>query len=108
MQHLELGPVHLLCQDTSGGAGFRFAASHPADVLSFTGVEMALAGFGLEALADVNHGGSWHVGFLGAAGIPEMLIPGHERQLLAEWACPMVTVVPGSVTEAVFDEFMRS
>lgn len=108
VEHLDLGPVHLLCQDISGGVGFRFAASHPADVVSFTGVETTLAGFGLEALADVNHGGSWHVGFLGAAGIPEMLLPGHERQLLADWAYPMMVRVPGSVTEADVDEFIRS
>jgi pimeloyl-ACP methyl ester carboxylesterase len=108
VQHLDLGPVHLLCQDISGGTGFRFAASHPADVLSFTGIETTLAGFGLEALADVNHGGSWHVGFLGAPGIPDMLLPGHERQFIAEWAYPMMTGVQGSVTEADFDEFIRS
>ena len=27
---LGVGPVHLLCQDISGGLGFRFAATHPA------------------------------------------------------------------------------
>lgn len=86
--HLGAGPVHLLCQDISGGTGFRFAATHPEDVISFTGVETALAGFGFEALADVNNHGSWHVGFLGAPGIAGMLLPGHERELLADWAFP--------------------
>src|SRR3984893_3473300 len=41
VQHLGVGPVHVLCQDISGGPAFRFAAMHPADVLSFTAVEAA-------------------------------------------------------------------
>jgi hypothetical protein len=41
------------------------STTHPADLVSFIAVETTLAGFGLEALADVNGFGSWHVGFLG-------------------------------------------
>jgi pimeloyl-ACP methyl ester carboxylesterase len=107
-EYLGAGPVHVLCQDVSGGLGFRFAATHPADVLSFTAIETTLAGYGLETLADVNHGGSWHVGFLGAPGIPGMLLAGHERELLADWAYPMMTSVKGSVTEGDIDEFART
>jgi hypothetical protein len=87
---------------------FRFAATHPADVLSFTAVEAALAGFGLELLADVAHGGSWHVGFFAAPGIPEILLPGHERQLLARWAYPMMTAVKDAITDGDIDEFTRT
>jgi pimeloyl-ACP methyl ester carboxylesterase len=106
--HLRAGPVHLLCQDISGGTGFRLAVTHPDDVLSFTGVETTLAGFGLEALADVNGFGSWHVGFLGAPGIPSMLLPGHERELLADWAYPLMCGTPGAVTADDIDEFVRT
>ncbi|WP_414120793.1 alpha/beta fold hydrolase [Corynebacterium nuruki] len=56
--HLGQGPVHLAAQDISGGVAFRVAAAHPGDVLSFTGTETGLAGFGLEGLADITHGGS--------------------------------------------------
>ena len=108
VDHLGVGPVHFLCQDISGGLGFRFAATHPADVLSFTAIETTLAGFGLESLADVAHGGSWHVGFLGTPGIPAMLLAGRERELLAGWAYPMMTAVQGSVTEDDIDEFTRT
>ena len=108
VEYLNAGPVHVLCQDVSGGLGFRFAATHPADVLSFTAIETTLAGFGLETLADVNHGGSWHVGFLAAPGIPGMLLAGHERKLLADWAYPMMTAVKDSVTEGDIDEFART
>jgi pimeloyl-ACP methyl ester carboxylesterase len=106
--HLGAGPVHLLGQDISGGMTFRFAASHPEDVLSFTAVESTLAGFGLEALADVNAHGSWHVGFLGAPGIPTMLLPGHERDLLAGWAYPLMNGTEGAILESDLDEYVRT
>ena len=106
--HLDAGPVHVLCQDISGPPVFHFATTHPGDVLSFTGVETTLTGYGLEMLADVNHGGSWHVGFLGTPGIPQLLLPGHERQLLADWAYPLMCGTKGAVTEADIDEFTRS
>ena len=105
---LDAGPVHFVCQDISGGLGFRFAATHPGDVLSFTAIESALAGFGLETLGDVARGGSWHVGFPAAPGIPSLLLAGHERELLAGWAYPAMTAAPGSVTHADLDEFTRS
>ncbi|MFK4548204.1 pimeloyl-ACP methyl ester carboxylesterase [Streptomyces tendae] len=107
VDHLGLGPVHFTCQDISGPLGFRFAATHPEDLLSFTGVETTLAGFGLEKLLDVNAGGSWHNAFLAAPGIPQLLLSGHERHLI-EWAYGMMTGIPGSVTEADLDEFTRT
>jgi pimeloyl-ACP methyl ester carboxylesterase len=106
-ESLGVGPVHLLCQDISGGVGFRFAVTHPADVLSLIAVEAALTGFGLESLADVAHGGSWHVGFLGTPGIASMLLPGRERELLADWAYPWMTAVDGAVTTDDLEEFIR-
>ena len=108
VEHLGLGPMHVLCQDISGGLGFRFAATRPDDVLSFTAIESTLAGFGLESLADVNHGGSWHVGFLGAPGIPSLLLAGHERELIADWAYPMMTAIKDAVTDGDLDEFART
>jgi pimeloyl-ACP methyl ester carboxylesterase len=108
VQHLGVGPVHVSGQDISGGVVFRFATTHPEDVRSLTAIESTLAGYGLEALADVNHGGSWHVGFLGAPGIPELLLPGRERALIAAWAYPMMTAVEGAVTDADLDETVRT
>jgi pimeloyl-ACP methyl ester carboxylesterase len=108
VEHLGAGAVHLVAQDISGGLAFRFAAQHPDEVRSFTAVESSLAGFGLEALADVNAFGSWHVGFLGTPGIPSMLLPGHERDLLAGWAYPMMNGTAGAVLDADLDEFVRT
>ncbi|WP_193607168.1 alpha/beta fold hydrolase [Nocardioides lijunqiniae] len=106
VEHLGEGPVHLLVQDISGGIGFQVAARHPDDVLSLVAVESTLAGFGLETLADVNRGGSWHVGMLGAPGIPDLLLPGHERALL-DWAWSLMAA-PDTVTEEDAVEFVRT
>ena len=78
IEQLKVGPVHLTGQDISGATVFRLATTHPEDVLSFTAIEMGLPGFGLERLADVTHGGTWHIGVLAAPGIPEMLLAGRE------------------------------
>ncbi len=106
--HLGLGPVHLLGQDVAGGTVLRLAAGHPEDVASLVAVEMGLAGFGLEAFADVTRGGSWHLGALAAPGIPELLLAGRERELLGTWAFPTMTAVPGAVTGHDVDELART
>jgi pimeloyl-ACP methyl ester carboxylesterase len=104
--HLDAGPVHLTGQDISGATVFRLATGHPEDVLSLTAIEMGLPGFGLEALADVTHGGTWHIGVLAAPGIPEMLLAGREREFLGQFAFPALSVTPGAITD--IDEFART
>ncbi|MGC2004492.1 alpha/beta fold hydrolase [Trebonia sp.] len=91
MGHLGVGPVHLTGQDISGATVFRLATAHPEDVLSLTAIEMGLPGFGLEMLADVTHGGAWHIGVLAAPGIPEMLLAGREREFLGQFAFPAMS-----------------
>lgn len=107
IRRLDVGPVHLVGQDIAGGALFRLAAAHPEDLASFTGIEMGLPGFGLEAFADVTRGGSWHLGALAAPGIPELLFTGREQDLLGSWAFPAMTAVPGAVSAADVAEFAR-
>jgi len=101
------GPVHLAGQDIAGATVFRLAATHTDDVLSLTAIEMGLAGFGLEALGDITHGGSWHIGVLAAPGVAEMLLPGREREFLGGWAFPAMTAVAGAVTGDDVEEFVR-
>ena len=107
IEHLDLGPVHLTGQDISGISTFRLAAEQPELVRSFAAIETALPGFGMEMLADVAHGGMWHVGFLAAPGIPEMLLAGRERAFLAGYAFPAMSGRPGAVGERDVDEFTR-
>jgi pimeloyl-ACP methyl ester carboxylesterase len=66
IKRLDVGPVHLTGQDISGATVFRLATTHPEDLLSLTAIEMGLPGSGLEALADITHGGAWYIGVLAA------------------------------------------
>jgi hypothetical protein len=69
---------------------------------------MGLPGFGLEALGDITHGGSWHIGVMAAPGIPEMLLARREREFLGGWAFPAMTAVQGSIIDTDIDEFVRT
>jgi pimeloyl-ACP methyl ester carboxylesterase len=108
IRDLGLGPVHLTGQDIAGSAAFRFAASYPEDVASFTAIEMGLPGLGLEVLADVTRGGAWHIGMLAAPGIPEMLLAGRERAFLGSFAFPALSATPGAITDKDVEEFART
>ncbi|MFD4556856.1 alpha/beta fold hydrolase [Streptomyces sp. NPDC058469] len=108
IERLGVGPVHLTGQDISGATVFRLATTHPQDVLSLTAIEMGLPGFGLEALADVAHGGAWHIGVLAAPGIPELLLAGREREFLGGFAFPAMSATPGAITDADIEEFART
>jgi pimeloyl-ACP methyl ester carboxylesterase len=108
VRQLGVGPVHLTAQDISGSSVFRFAASHPQDVLSFIAIEMGLPGFGLEALADVARGGAWHIGVMAAPGIPDLLLAGREREFLGRYAFPSMCAVSDAIVENDIDEFART
>ena len=105
---LDVGPVHLTGQDISGPTTFRVAARHPELVRTYTAIETGLPGFGLEMLADVTHGGAWHIGVLAAPGIPEMLLAGREREFLADYAFPSISATPGAITDQDVEEIARS
>ncbi len=108
IEELNIGPVHVTGQDISGATVFRLATTHPEYVLSFTAIEMGLPGFGLEKLADITHGGTWHIGVLAAPGIPEMLLAGREREFLGQFAFPAMSATPGAITDTDIDEFVRT
>src|SRR5271170_6668462 len=108
IEALSVGPVHVTGQDISGAAVLRLAATYPEDVRSFTAIEMGLPGFGLEKLADITHGGTWHIGVLATPGIPEMLLAGREREFLGQFAFPAMSATPGAITDADIDEFVRT
>jgi pimeloyl-ACP methyl ester carboxylesterase len=108
IEELAVGPVHVSGQDISGATVLRLAATHPEHVCSFTAIEMGLPGLGLESLADVTHGGTWHIGLLAAPGIPDMLLAGRERQFLGQFAFPAMSATPGAITDTDIDEFVRT
>lgn len=108
IEELGVGPVHLTGQDISGATTFRLAATYPKSVLSFTGIETGLAGFGLEMLADITHGGAWYIGVLTAPGVPEMLLANREREFLSQYAFPALSAKPEAITKTDIDEFVRT
>jgi pimeloyl-ACP methyl ester carboxylesterase len=108
IDQLGVGPVHMTGQDISGATVFRLASTHPEDVLSLTAIEMGLPGFGLAMLADITHGGAWHIGVLAAPGVPEMLLAGREREFIGQFAFPAMTAVSGAITDTDVDEFVRT
>ena len=108
IEALNVGPVHLTGQDISGASVLRLAITHPENVRSFTAIEMGLPGFGLEMLADVTRGGTWHIGVLAAPGIPEMLLAGREREFLGQFAFPAMSATPGAISDTDIDEFVRT
>ena len=108
IEGLDVGPVHLTGQDISGPTTFRVAASRPELVRSYTAIETGLSGFGLEMLADVTHGGAWHIGVLAAPGIPEMLLAGHERAFLVDYAIPSLNATPDAFTDDDINELVRA
>lgn len=107
IKELDMSPMHLVAQDISGGTAFRLATTNPEDVASFTAIEMGLAGFGLEGLADITHGGSWHIGLLAAPGIPDMLLKGKESEFI-DWAFKAMTAASNAVADSDILEFARA
>jgi pimeloyl-ACP methyl ester carboxylesterase len=108
IESLDVGPVHLIGQDISGPTTFRVAASRPDLVQSYTAIETGLPGFGLEMLADVTHGGAWHIGVVAAPGIPEMLLARRERAFIADYAIPSLNGTPDAFSDDDVDELVRA
>lgn len=107
VEDLAVGAVHLLAQDISGGAALRFATTSNELTRTFTAVEMGLAGYGLETLADVGKGGSWHIGAFATPGVAAMLLAGKERDFLTRWYRTM-TASDDAVGERDIAEFSNA
>ena len=102
IEQLDVGPVHISAQDISGGTVFRLAATHPGDLLSLTGIETGLAGFGFERV-----GGVWYIPVLMTPGIPELFLANRERELV-DWIFEAVAGDATSIPDDELAEFARS
>lgn len=108
IEHLSLGPVHLVGQDLSGGVVYRLAATHPEDVASLTAVESGLAGFGAERLADVAHGGAWYIGALAAPGVAGLLFERQAHPFIGDYLYPLYGVPTAAVGPEDVAEYART
>jgi pimeloyl-ACP methyl ester carboxylesterase len=105
VEHLAVGPMHVVGQDVSGGPVYRLAATHPDNVATLTAVEAGLAGFGAEGLADVTHGGVWYLGALAAPGVATLLFEKQARAFIGDYLYPLYET---AITANDLDEFARS
>jgi pimeloyl-ACP methyl ester carboxylesterase len=108
IEHLGVGPMHVVGQDVSGGVVFRVAATHPEDVSSLAAVESGLAGFGAERLADVTRGGAWYVGALAAPGVASLLFEKEARAFVGDYLYPLYGVPPTAVSPEDVTEYART
>lgn len=111
INHLGLGPVHLLAQDISGTTTFRLAVTYPELVRSIAAIETGLPGFGLEMLADVGKGGAWYIGVLATKGAAEAFFRGRERELMLDFILPVATArmeaIPTGTLDAIVADYAR-
>ncbi|NNC13598.1 alpha/beta hydrolase [Planctomonas sp. JC2975] len=107
IQHLAVGPMHVVGQDVSGGTVYRLAARHPDDVASLTAIESGIAGFGAERLADVTHGGAWYIGALAAPGVAGLLFEKEASAFIGDYLYPLYKVSSASVGPADVAEYAR-
>ena len=102
IEQLDIGPVHISAQDISGGTVFRLAATHPEDLLSLTGIETGLAGFGFERV-----GGVWYIQALVTPGVPDTFLVGKERELI-DWVFGAVAADMTSIPADELAGFARA
>lgn len=108
IEHLAMGPMHVVGQDISGGVVYRLAATHPEDVISLTAIESGLAGFGAERLADVTHGGVWYIGALASPGVAGLLFEKEARAFIGDYLYPFYGVSSSAVSPEDVTEFART
>lgn len=106
--------VSLASHDMGGTVAYAYAAQFPDAVDKVVLSETAIPGFGfadgsqedLLKLSPASAQGIWHFAFFMRTGVPEMLIQGHERELLQAMAGESFTN-PAAFTEDELNELTR-
>lgn len=99
-------------EDWGAVIGYQLAARHRSAVTALVFAEALFPGFGFEdhtALTPENvHGGMhlWHLGFYFQPDVPEMLIAGHERELIT-YMIKNERSRPDSATPDAIEEYVR-
>ncbi|GGX85728.1 hydrolase [Streptomyces minutiscleroticus] len=99
-------------EDWGAVVGYQLAARHRDRVTALVFAEALLPGFGFEdrtALTPENVSGGlhlWHLGFYFQPDVPEMLIAGHERELIT-YMIKYERGRPDSATADAVDEYVR-
>jgi pimeloyl-ACP methyl ester carboxylesterase len=112
VNHLRLGPFHLVAHDFGAAVAYAFAAAHRDAVRTLSILEMIIPGFGYEdcmqhPFATDGLGRKvWHLAFHDAPEMPEMLIKGRERMYL-RWFHDHFAYAPGAICDEDLDEYER-
>ncbi|MGI5349685.1 alpha/beta fold hydrolase [Streptomyces sp. CA-250714] len=112
MAHLGHRTYGVLGEDWGAVAGYQLAARHRDDVHALVFAEALLPGFGFEdhtALTEENVSRGmhlWHLGFYFQPDVPEMLIAGHERELIS-YMIKNERSYPDTATPDAIDEYVR-
>jgi pimeloyl-ACP methyl ester carboxylesterase len=99
-------------EDWGAVIGYQVAARHRAHVTALVFAEALFPGFGFEdhtALTRENVSSGmhlWHLGFYFQPDIPEMLIAGHERELIT-YMIKNERTYPDTANPAAIDEYVR-
>ncbi|MUN36711.1 alpha/beta fold hydrolase [Actinomadura sp. NEAU-AAG5] len=112
MAHLGHASYSVMGEDWGAVIGYQLAARHRGHVSALVFAEALFPGFGFEdhtALTSENvHGGMhmWHLGFYFQPDVPEMLIAGHERELIT-YMVKFERSRPDSATPDAVEEYVR-
>jgi pimeloyl-ACP methyl ester carboxylesterase len=101
--------IYIAGYDFGGPVSFAYTCEYPDDVKKLVMFECGgVAGFGLEKLMDVTHGGLWHFGFFAAPQYPELLIKGREREFFTAFAYGDIVKEKSAISSADITHYMRN
>ena len=112
MTHLGHQEYSVVGEDWGAVIGYQLASRHRDAVKALVFAEALVPGFGFEdrtALTPENVAGGmylWHLGFYFQPDVPEMLIAGHERELIT-YMTKSGRARPDSATPDAVDEYVR-
>jgi pimeloyl-ACP methyl ester carboxylesterase len=113
LRHLDIGPLHIVAHDMGAPAALVWAGHHPDEVRTLAYLdEPIITGESLARLMQFTpegtaRGGLWWWPLAFAPGLAETLFSGHEREVLS-WFYDNYCANPGAVSQAAFDETMRT
>ena len=109
VHQLGYNKIYIAGYDFGGPVSFAYTSQYPEDVAKLVMFECAgVAGFGLEKLMDITHGGLWHFGFFMQPVIPEMLISGREREFFSETAFGEIVKEKSAFTKQDIDHYLNN
>lgn len=110
LDKLSVARAHLIGHGFGAATAYATAAGWRDRVSTLTFLEMLLPGFGLEDTVGFSAEGGfglWHFAFHAAPDIPEMLIPGREREYLA-WFFRNHAYHPTAISEEELDVYVAN